>query len=170
MAGFMEGYGAGEETRNRVIKRTFLIGVPAILLAVGAFFYFRTWSQERAIGRFTDALEAKSYQDAYRMWCPTDKDCRFYPFQKFQEDWGPNGIYGKPEQLNFGSVDYCNTGVVFEVTYPNQQPFGLWVDRNTNVIGFSSAERCPGKHLAVGAFFKRFFGSPEPIQAPAAPR
>jgi hypothetical protein len=167
MASYMEGYGAGEETRNRIIKRTFLIGVPAILLAVGGFFYFRTWSQERAIGRFVDALEQQKYEDAYQMWCTAAKPCRFYPLDKFKEDWGPQGHYGKVSDLKFGAVDYCKSGVVFEVETPTLPAFGLWVERETNLISFAPWQRCPGKHLQFSGFFDRMFGSSAPPEPPA---
>ncbi|MEI9813962.1 MAG: hypothetical protein WDO18_15545 [Acidobacteriota bacterium] len=68
------------------------------------------------------------------------------------------GQYSKLADLEFGAVDYCGTGVVFEATYPNSKPFGLWVERNTNLISFSPYERCPGKHFQLGAFFRRFLG------------
>lgn len=164
MAGYMEGYGAGEEDRNRIIKRTFLIGVPAILLAVAGFFYFRTWGQERTMGRFVDALEQAKYEEAYQMWCTADKPCRFYPLDKFKEDWGAEGHYGKVADLKFGAVDYCKSGVVFEIDSPSQGAFGLWVERETNLISFAPWQRCPGPHLQIGAFFGRLFGSSDPSE------
>ena len=54
-------------------------------------------------------------------------------------------------------VDFCDTGVVFNISYPKQEDFGLWVDRSTNVIGFSPWARCPGRHLHLGEFFKTLF-------------
>jgi hypothetical protein len=158
MPGYMEGYGAGEEKRNRSIKRILLIGIPAILLCVAGFFYFRTWSQERTVSHFIDALEEKKYDDAYKMWCTPEHPCRYYPQEKFKEDWGPEGQYGKLNELKLGAVDYCGSGVVIEATYPKAMPFGLWVERSTNLISFAPYQRCPGKHLQLGAFFKRLFG------------
>lgn len=158
MPGYMEGYGAGEEARNRLIKRVVFIGLPAILVAVAAFFYFRTWSQERVVARFVDALEKKQLEAAYAMWCTPESPCRFYPLDKFREDWAPDGVYGDTTKLQWGAVDYCGTGVVFEVNYPNQQPFGLWVERSTGLISFAPWQRCPGKHFQPGALFRRIFG------------
>ncbi len=157
-ASYMEGYGAGEETRWLWIKRVLFIGLPAILLLTGAFFYFRTWSEERAVSNFLATLEQKDYDAAYRMWCTAEKPCLYYPLEKFKEDWGPEGQYGKLSSLKFESVDYCDTGVVFETTYPNAQPFGLWVERSSNMISFAPWQRCPGKHLQLGPFFRKIFG------------
>jgi hypothetical protein len=158
MPGYMEGYGAGEEQRGRTIKRALLIGIPVILLCVAGFFYFRTWSQERTVSNFIRTLEDKKYDDAYKMWCTPEHPCRYYPLEKFKEDWGPTGQYSKLNEVKLGAVDYCGSGVVIEATYPNAMPFGLWVERSTNLISFAPYQRCPGKHLQLGAFFKRLFG------------
>lgn len=158
MASYMEGYGAGEEQRSRLIKRVLFIGLPSVLVLVTAFFYFRTWSQERTVSTFLSALEEKKYDDAYRMWCTPEKPCRYYPIEKFKEDWGPAGQYGNLSVLKFDSVDYCDSGVVFEANYPNAQPFGLWVERSSGLISFAPWQRCPGKHLQFTPFLKRIFG------------
>ena len=158
MPGYMEGYGASEVKRGRWLKRIFFIWVPVLLLATVGFFYFRTWSQERVVARFRDALEQKDYQGAYKMWCTAEKPCRYYPLEKFQEDWGPSGQYSNLAALKFQHVDYCDSGVVFESNYPNAKPFGLWVERSTGLISFAPWQRCPGRHLQLGAFFSRLFG------------
>lgn len=158
MASYMEGYGAGEEQRWRWVKRVLFIGLPSVLVLVAAFFYFRTWSQERVVSTFLATLEEKKYEEAYRMWCTPEKPCRYYPLDKFKEDWGPNGQYANLAVLKFESIDYCDSGVVFEATYPNVQPFGLWVERSSNMISFAPWQRCPGKHLQFGPFLKRIFG------------
>jgi hypothetical protein len=158
MPGYMDGYGAGEDVRASRLKRIFGIGIPAILLAVAAFFYFRTWGEERAMRSFLAAVEAKQYDDAYRMWCNPAKPCRYYPMERFLEDWGPNGAYKNIPALDFDNIDYCNTGVVFETKYPDAEPFGLWVERSNKVISFAPWQRCPGKHLQFGLLWQKIFG------------
>lgn len=159
MPGYMEGYGAGDERRSLWIKRVLFIGVPAVLLAIGAFFYFRTWTQERTMDSFLKALEQKKYEEAYAMWCNQEHPCRYYPMDKFNEDWGPSGHYGDPTQLKLGAADYCGSGVVFESSYPNNPPFALWVERSTNMISFAPDVGCRGKkRLNFSGFFKRLFG------------
>jgi hypothetical protein len=158
MAGYMEGYGAGDERRSFWIKRIVFIGVPAVLIAVGAYFYFRTWSEERTMNRFLAALEQKKYDEAYGMWCNAQHPCRYYPPDKFNEDWGPSGLYGNVSQLKLETVDFCDSEVVFQYTYPKTEPFGLSVKRSTDVISFFPYARCPGKHLQIGSIFRRLFG------------
>jgi hypothetical protein len=158
MPSYMEGYGQTDQRRGRVLKRILGIGVPVILLAVASYFYFRTWSQERAVSAFLESLEAKKYEEAYGMWCNAAHPCPYYPLARFREDWGPEGQFRDLSKMQWGSVDYCGQGVVFEAAYPGAEPFGLWVERSTNVIGFAPYARCPGKHLQLGAFFRRIFG------------
>jgi hypothetical protein len=158
MPSYMEGYGAGEERRWLWIKRVLFIGLPSVLVIVSAFFYFRTWSQERTVSNFFETLEQQNYEAAYRMWCTPEKPCRYYPIEKFKEDWGTDGVYGNLSALKIENVDYCESGVVLEATYPDTQPFGLWVERSTNMISFAPWQRCPGKHIQFGPFLKRIFG------------
>lgn len=158
MAGYMEGYGAGDEVRDRWIKRLLYVVLPAALLLTGAFFYFRTWTQERTLDAFLDALRQQKYEEAYAMWCTAERPCRHYPLEKFKDDWGPEGQYKDLAALQIGSVDYCGDGVVFEATYPNTDDFGLWVERSTNLISFAPWQRCPGKHLQFGPLLKKIFG------------
>jgi hypothetical protein len=158
MPSYMQGYGAGEEERWRLIKRVLFIGLPSVLVVVGAFFYFRTWGQERVVSTFLETLEQKQYEEAYRMWCTPETPCRYYPLEKFKQDWGPAGQYGNLSALKFENIDYCDSGVVFEATYPDSQPFGLWVERSSGLISFAPWQRCPGKHLQFGPILKRIFG------------
>jgi hypothetical protein len=152
----MEGYGQKDLRRNLWLKRIFGIGLPVVLLLAGAYFYFRTWPQERTVARFVETLEKKDYQAAYRMWC--EQPCRYYSFEDFSRDWGSEGQYRDPSQLKFGSADYCGQGVVFETMYPNTKTFGLWVERSNNIIGFAPEERCGGKRIHFDGLFKRLFG------------
>jgi hypothetical protein len=158
MPGYMEGYGAGDEVRNRWIQRVVFIGLPAVLVAVAGFLYFRTWREERVIARFMEALQHQQIEAAYALWCPPEAPCRNYPLEKFREDWAPGGVYGDAQRIEFGAVDYCGQGVVFETLYPNQQPFGLWVERATGRISFAPWRRCPGKHFQPRALLRRLFG------------
>ena len=54
-------------------------------------------------------------------------------------------------------VDYCGSGVVVALAYPGKEGVSLWVERGTNVISFAPWERCPGRHLQLGAFFRSLF-------------
>lgn len=160
-SGFLDAYENQAERqfrRNQIIKRA-LAGA-AIVAIVGTIAYFslRTRGQERVIQEFLGDLQHQQYQDAYKLWgCTQDSPCKYYPPDKFTEDWGPSSLYAKPSQITIEHVDYCNDGVVFDLAYPNSDDVGLWVERSNNVISFAPWSRCPGRHLQFGAFLKSLF-------------
>lgn len=157
MAGFLDQYGVADERRERLIKRLVIWTVAVALIVSTAYFTFRTRSQEQTIDRFLADLREKKFQDAYNLWCTPDDPCRYYPLQSFIEDWGPASKYPDSNALKVENVDYCNEGVVFRITYPNQDDIGLSVKRSNNVIGFAPWTRCPGRHLQLGEFFRSLF-------------
>lgn len=158
MAGYLDNFGVEEARRGRQIKRIILWSAVVLIVSTVAYFSLRTFSQERTVKHFLSALEQKNYQDAYKLWgCTPETPCKYYAPEKFNEDWGPDGIYRNASALKVTNVDFCDSGVVFTVSYPNADNFGLWVERDTNVVGFAPWERCPGRHLQLGAFFRRLF-------------
>ena len=161
MAEFMEGYGVKESRRGRWIKRVVLTSLAVLILGTASYFYFRTWGAERAFDRFMQTLDAKNYEDGYRMWCTAKKPCPYYPIDKFKEDWDASKPYGSRAAATVRNIDYCGEGVVFDLAYADAEPIALWVDRASGVISFYPHQRCPGKRLQFGPFFRRLFGGAE---------
>ena len=158
MSGFMDdSYGVADVKRERRNKRIVIWGLTALILGTSGFFYFRTWSQERALSHFFDELQAKNYDGAYQLW--TQETVKYYGPQKFKEDWGPTGVYKNPGQLQIKNIDSCGEGVVFNMTYPGVEEFGLWVEKRDNSISFAGWARCPGRHLQIWEFLKARFSS-----------
>jgi hypothetical protein len=159
MAGYLDSYGVADERRERLTKRIVIASVSVIVVAAVLYFGFRTHGQERVMSQFFQALEHQQYQDAYKMWgCP--ENCKYYPPDKFLEDWGPASHYANTSAFKIEHVDYCDEGVVFDLSYPNSgDDIGLWVNRSTNFISFNPTARCPGKHLQLGTFFRSLFSS-----------
>src|ERR1017187_2222700 len=95
MTGYLDQYGAGEERRERrgKIIKIVVISLVAVVLICGALIYnFYNFREERQVKQFMSRLEARDYRGAYALFGCTDaKPCRYYPFEKFMEDWGPNG-------------------------------------------------------------------------------
>lgn len=157
MAGYLDEYGVADARRSRRYKQIALIVLAVVMIAPTAFFYFRNWSEQRTISRFTDLLKEKNYQGAYALW-KTPESEKFYPYPKFLQDWGEKGTYKNPSGMEILNVDACDAGVVFDITYPPREEFGLWVERSTNAISFAPWNRCPGRHLQVWEFVKMQFG------------
>ena len=161
MAGYLDTYGVGEERRGRWIKRTILPLLAVTIIGASVYFYFRTWPEEQTLKHFFTALDSKDFQGAYKMWCPPEDPCKYNPFERFQEEWGPSTPYSHGSAAKVDNIDYCGEGVVFNVSYPNADPLVLWVDRSTHIISFAPSdwERCPGRHWQFRRFFKSLFSS-----------
>ena len=157
MAGYLDAYGVADQRRERIVKRFFIWGLSTILVATVAYFSLRTYSQQRVVDKFLDNLNHQQYMDAYKMWgCP--ENCKSYGPDKFLEDWGPASKTAKSSQFKIEHVDFCDDGVAFDLSYPNMDDVGLWVNRTTNFISFNGfGARCPGRHVQLGTFFKSLF-------------
>jgi hypothetical protein len=156
MSGFLDpGYGVNEARRARRIKLIVLSSVSVLIVATVLFFTFRTWQQERAVKEFFSLLKQQNYQEAYKLWGAN----KYYPPEKFIEDWGPTGEYKNAASAEITNEDVCGGGVVFTVEIPKTAPIGLRVERSTNIIGFApyGEVRCPGAHLHLVEYLKSLF-------------
>jgi hypothetical protein len=136
MSGYLDQYGAGEERRNKIIVRAVLALVGMVVVAIGGYYYFRNFKEQRKLADFRAILERKDYEGAYRFWgCTNEKPCRDYGYEKFLEDWGP-----KSSHTNWGSLR-----VVRKVTckdgYGQGWKFGddtihMWVVREDQALSY----------------------------------
>jgi len=153
-----DNYGVTDARRER--RNKIVIGV-ALLVAVAAiivYFSLRTWKQEQTVKEFLAALDHQEFQKAYAMFgCTPEHPCENYDPRRFNEDWGPATVYSHGAQAHIDNVDYCDSTVVFLLSYPNADPVYLYVERSTNLIGFFPEPRCPGRHWEFGRFFKSLF-------------
>jgi hypothetical protein len=161
MSGFLDStYGVTDARRERRTKRIVLWTLGTLIVATVLYFTFRNWPQERVIKQFFAALKQNNYQDAYKLFgCTQETPCKYYPPEKFNEDWGPAGQYKDAANAKITNEDVCGSGVIFTVNIPKIEPFGLWVERSTNVLGFSPNGwvRCPGPHWQIWEFLKSRF-------------
>ena len=159
MAGYLDTYGVAEERRRRLIKRMLIGGLLIAIVSTAGYFTFRTWPQERRVKQFLTLLQQKDFQAAYTLWgCTPETPCKFYPPDKFTEDWGPDTVYAQAvASARVENVDFCDSGVVFSINYPNGDNVSLWVERGTNIISFSPWVRCPGRHWEFRQFFRSLF-------------
>ena len=156
MSGFLDAsYGVADERRGKLIRRIVMWGGVAVLLAAGLYFNFHNWRQEQIIKQFFSLLEQKKYQEAYEMMgCTAEHPCKYYSPDKFMEDWGPSSPNANPAAIKIAHEDTCGNGVVFDIG----QPSGIFVDKDTNTLGFAPEPRCPGRHLQIWEFLKSKFG------------
>jgi hypothetical protein len=157
MAGYLDEYGVVDARREQRRKRIVLWSVLAVIAGGSAFLYFRNWTEERALNHFVTLLQQQKYQEAYQLW-QTPEIAKFYPPEKFAQDWGASGEYKNASALQIRGADSCDAGVVFDMAYPGTEDFGLWVERKTKIISFAPWPRCPGPHLQIWRFIKSRFG------------
>src|ERR1700733_12996080 len=156
MSGFLDPtYGVTEARRARRIKAIALWSAGILIVAGVLFFSFRNWRQERVVKQFISLLKQQNYQEAYKLWGAN----KYYPPEKFIEDWGPTGQYKDAGDAKIENEDVCGSGVIFTVDVPKIDPFGLWVESSTNFIGFAPNgwSRCPGTHFQPVQFLKSLF-------------
>ncbi|HEX3876353.1 MAG TPA: hypothetical protein VHW24_05170 [Bryobacteraceae bacterium] len=148
MAGYLDRYGAGEERREKVVKKA-LIGLAAALVLGGVLFFFlHNFRQERRVSQFFSLLAAHDYKGAYALWGCTDaKPCAGYSLQTFMGDWGP--AKGDPNRYKITHSRSCGSGVILTVDFGNE-PEILWVQRNDLTMSFSPFPGCPNPKAMLG--------------------
>jgi hypothetical protein len=89
----------------RARKRRNIILGALVFILVGVVFvwYFWNWPAEHRVSRFFEALEQQQFERAYGIWNddadwqqhPAKYSGAAYPYNKFLDDWGLSGEYGK---------------------------------------------------------------------------
>jgi hypothetical protein len=145
MAGYLEGYGTGDEQRARNIK-IIVVSVVCLLVASGlGYFVLHNRSQEQRVKQFFQLLAAQDYQGAYTLWGCTDaRPCSGYPMSAFLRDWGP------PVAVNGFSVldgESCGNSVIVDVDAGAAGDRKVWVNRDTLEMSFPPYETgCPQRN------------------------
>jgi hypothetical protein len=138
MSGYLEAYGAGEEKRARLIKRTALVVILVLATGAALYFGFRNYREKQQAKLFVALLQQKNYQAAYALWgCTPTSDCRSYTMDKFMEDWGPKSTHADPSKLQIVNTRGCSGGVIFEMQSGAGEPDYLWVERSTRNLAFA---------------------------------
>ena len=163
MSSYLEAYGAAEEQRAARIRLLKYISITvAVVLVVGLTLYgiFRNHAEERQARTFVDLLRSHDYRGAYALWgCTDSHPCPDYPFDKFQEDWGPKSGHADESSAKIGSSEACGSGVLIRLDYKgSEESVPLFVERSDEVISFAPWPECPGRHLRIGAWFRSLFG------------
>lgn len=158
MSGYLANYGAGEEQREKRWLRVggSLLGI--VLLSAVLYFSFRNYFLEKQITDFLAALQRKDYKTAYTFWgCTAEVPCRDYNFDRFLEDWGPNGVSSKFADSKITETERCGTGFLAAVSN-GKENMTFWVERDTKVLGFAPWRECPEKKLRVRKWLRMRFG------------
>lgn len=135
---YLDEYGRGDARRERFFKTLAALILIAIALSLIYYVFFRAWAEQRQAGRFLSALEEGRYEQAYEYWgCSVSEPCRYYSYDKFLVDWGPESELGPVESFHLGKWYEQKTGVIIGVTINGQPRENLWVEKDSKRVGFS---------------------------------
>lgn len=155
MGSYLQQYGAGDERRIRIIKMIVLAAAIAIILAIGAYLFFRNYPEKQVVKRFLGEINKHQYDAAYRDWgCTPEHPCRDYDFNRFMQDWGPK----VSSPWSIASVDGCKTFVTVNVQASGAELQSLAVERGTHTMSFAPAPECQERQWHWKQFFHRIFG------------
>ena len=151
MAGFLDGYGAGDARREKTYLYAIGGTVLAAILGCLLYFQFRDFREARQVSQFLDALRSQDYKGAYTVWgCTEAAPCREYQFSKFMEDWGPQSPHANVAKARVVSTIGCDTGLISDVRFESgEKPVLLWASSSaqhataTQCFQNSSRLKCP---------------------------
>lgn len=158
MAGYLEDYGVGDAQREKKLKWITISLVSAAVLGVILYAMFRDFKEDRRISQFRKALQQQDFKTAYTFWgCTQEVPCRDYGFDKFLEDWGPQGANAKVATASVSDSERCGNGyiVAFDT---GKDPVSLWVERDTGVLSYAPWSACPERKLRIMKWLKMKFG------------
>ena len=163
MAGYLDQYGAGDERRATIVKRTLLVLVGAVVFIALPWYLFKNHAQERVVRDFLDLVRKHDYPSAYKTWgCGDPRACTGYDYNRFLEDWGDKSSLD-PKVLRIEDSESCGLGVMLTVRASRDRQDTLWVEKSNGVISFAPTPVCPSKsfwgmaaHLTLGKLRKPF--------------
>ena len=135
---YLDSYSSRGLRSERVFKAVLAVVAVGAMLAGIHYFFFRNWQEERVARQFFELLQAGAFEQAYSMWgCSVEEPCRYYPFDEFLEDWGPEAPYGSLEAFALGRSYTQPGGVILRYSINGRPGDPLWVERDPPTINFA---------------------------------
>ena len=135
--GYLDQYEQGPRGFDKIVKAVAFLMLAGLLGYSLYWLFFRNWAEERVARTFLETVVQKEYEQAYAYWgCTIDDPCRYYPYDEFLEDWGPESPLADMKTFELGRSYTQPNGVIIEVTIDGVKQPNLWVESDTKVVGF----------------------------------
>ena len=133
--------------RARQLRNIGIAVAVVVVLGAIAAWWFWTWPEQHRVNQFMQTIEAGNLEKAYAMWY-SDPQWQQHPekysaygFDKFLDDWGPKGTYGKITGHKILMAKSYGNGVIVGLEINGgKTPVFLRVNPKTKEIGFSPDE------------------------------
>jgi hypothetical protein len=138
MAGYLENYGAGEAKREGLLKWGILSAIGVLVLSVVLFYSFRHFRERQVLDTFLDDLRKKDYKAAYATWgCTESNPCRYFAYDKFLEDFGPQGRYKDASSPKMTQKWSCVGGIIRVIEFGAGNDVDLLIDYDKRLVSYA---------------------------------
>lgn len=138
MSGYLENYGAGEAKREGMLKWGIIAAILVLVLSVVLFYSFRHFRERQVLSTFLEALEKKDYKAAYATWGCTDSNpCRYFPYENFLKDFGPEGVYKNPSGVKMTQKWSCVGGIIRVLDFGGGNEVDLLIDYDKRLVSYA---------------------------------
>lgn len=135
---YLGGYAGRGVLAERIVKIVLVTVAVAALLVPVYYVFFRNWREELQAKRFFELLMEERFDEAYSMWgCSVEEPCRYYPYDEFLEDWGPDAPYGELTTYALGRSYTQSNGVILRYTINGGDAPPLWIELSPVKINFA---------------------------------
>ena len=134
---YLDEYDSRRPLFERLVRGVAVVLLAAVVGYSVYWLFFRNWREEAQVRSFLEEVQGRQFEAAYERWgCTVALPCRFYSFEAFLEDWGPESPLGALESFQLGRSYTQDGGTIIEVwANGNKQP-NLWVEHSTQTISF----------------------------------
>ena len=135
---YLRGYASDGWLAGRILRAVLWLALVAVVVGPVYYVFFRNWREEWQARRFLKLVEERAYRDAYAVWgCTEAEPCRYYPFDEFMEDWGPESPLGEVTDFSLGRSYTLPNGVVVRYSVNGIEREPLFVERDPPKISFA---------------------------------
>ena len=135
---YLGAYGGQRVLFERIVRAALIALAAGALLGGLYYMFFRNWREERQARAFFELLQERRYEDAYSMWgCSVEEPCRYYPYEEFLEDWGPEAPFGTLSRYSLGRSYTQPGGVILRYTINGANGDPLWIELDPPTINFA---------------------------------